>query len=278
MATDAARGPSPGLPIYRRSADPATPGNGGMVYSKTVGGVDQLFWIDSSGNIRQLTGVGGGGGAGSAGTPIITAIAPAAVSATAIAAAKAASNATNAYTLAGQPDYPRIVGVVCSGAGWDGGDITFVGTDPFDRSITEVITPNNSTTPKYGVKLFKTVISATKGAVGASAITASLGYGATIGPAVDREELFILSAANAPVTGWVVQPPLLADLTTARRIGFQNTAGEAPLIVTPSNSETLGTAAAATDPIAGPGELRWYRKASTTNFAIDGFVPSNLTA
>ncbi len=76
------------------------------------------------------------------------------------------------------PDVPRNLRVTF-GAGWDGGDVTVVGT--FNGSPqSEVFTAVAGTTV-VGAKPFETAVSAAKGAVGVNPATASIGDGDTLG-------------------------------------------------------------------------------------------------
>ena len=77
------------------------------------------------------------------------------------------------------PDVPRSLDFDF-GLGYDGGDITVVGTDYLNAALTVVITavPNAIV---YGEHAFKTVVSASKAAVGANAATVSIGLGGRIG-------------------------------------------------------------------------------------------------
>jgi hypothetical protein len=105
---------------------------------------------------------------------------PAAASATAVHAGFAGNDASNDYPGPfTDPDVPRNVTATFA-ASWDGGDVTVVGTDQFGAAQSEVLASNagGSTT---GAKVFKTVTSATKGAVGSAADTASIGTGTVLG-------------------------------------------------------------------------------------------------
>ena len=73
------------------------------------------------------------------------------------------------------PAYPRNLSCVAA-AGYDGGAVTITGTDPADAALEETITPTPGGT-EYGVKLFKTVTSALKAAVGVDAAAVSIGTG-----------------------------------------------------------------------------------------------------
>jgi len=72
------------------------------------------------------------------------------------------------------PDVPRGLSFTF-GAGWDGGDITPVGTDIDDAPCTEVITnPGAGGGAVQSLKVYKTVTAATKGAAGVNAATCSI--------------------------------------------------------------------------------------------------------
>ena len=77
------------------------------------------------------------------------------------------------------PDVPRNLIVTFAGL-WDGGDVTVIGTDQYDDAVTEVFTSNPGGTT-VGVKIFKTTVSATKGAVGVQVVAASIGMGDKVG-------------------------------------------------------------------------------------------------
>ena len=69
---------------------------------------------------------------------------------------------TTSYTIAAQPDVPRNISITHAtvAAGTDTlGTITILGTNILDQVISEVITPSADTIV-YGVKAFKTVVSA----------------------------------------------------------------------------------------------------------------------
>jgi len=104
----------------------------------------------------------------------------AAKSGTAIHAAYAGNNATNTFPgPISAPDVPRNLSAVAQ-ANYDGGALTIVGINQFDESVTEVITPVAASTV-YGTKVFKSVSSITKAAVGANSATVSVGTGDVIG-------------------------------------------------------------------------------------------------
>jgi hypothetical protein len=78
------------------------------------------------------------------------------------------------------PDVPRSLRVKF-GAGWDGGNITVVGTDQFDAAVSEEFVANPGATVG-GAKTFKTVTSASKtNALGAGGNGASIGFSNRLG-------------------------------------------------------------------------------------------------
>lgn len=77
------------------------------------------------------------------------------------------------------PDVPRTVDVTY-GVGYDGGDVTIVGTDQFGNAQTEVNVAVASSTVA-GAKIFKTVTAISKATVGASGATAAPVTGPILG-------------------------------------------------------------------------------------------------
>jgi len=75
---------------------------------------------------------------------------------------ESANMKVGAYTIAAQPSIPSLLGVkvTASGTADTMGTITFVGTDCFDRALTEVVVPVAGSTV-YTTHYFKTVTSAT---------------------------------------------------------------------------------------------------------------------
>jgi hypothetical protein len=69
---------------------------------------------------------------------------------------------------------------VTFGAGYDGGNVTVNGQDQFGTAISETFVANPGATV-VGVKVFATVLSATKSAVGANGAGASIGTGDKLG-------------------------------------------------------------------------------------------------
>ncbi len=105
---------------------------------------------------------------------------PSAANATAIHAAFEGNAGSNNYPGPfSNPDVSRTLTVVFAG-GWDGGNVTVTGTDQFNAPATEIFNSNPGNTVK-GVTAFKTVTSATKGAVGINPAAASIGSGDALG-------------------------------------------------------------------------------------------------
>lgn len=75
------------------------------------------------------------------------------------------------------PDVPRNLTVTFA-AGWQGGNVTVVGTDYQGLTISEVFVAAAGTTV-VGTKIFKTVVSATKAASAGTTDTATIGVGTT---------------------------------------------------------------------------------------------------
>ncbi len=105
--------------------------------------------------------------------------------------AAVASNAANAFPgPITNPATPRNLRFVFA-ASYDGGNLTVVGTNQFGNTQTEVVTAVANSTV-VGVKVFKTITSITKAAVGATANTVSVGTGDKIG-------LTVVPVAGSPV-------------------------------------------------------------------------------
>jgi hypothetical protein len=77
------------------------------------------------------------------------------------------------------PDVPRVVSATFA-AGWDGGDITVVGTDAFGAAQTETLVAVAGTTVT-GAAIFATVTSITKSLVGVAADAVTIGCGDVLG-------------------------------------------------------------------------------------------------
>lgn len=105
-------------------------------------------------------------------------LAPAAAEVDAVHAAHLSSDPSLFPGPTTNPSTPRNL-TATFGVGWDGGDITVVGTDQFDAAIIEVFAAAGGTTVA-GVKVFKTVTSITKAVLGVTA-SASVGVGNKIG-------------------------------------------------------------------------------------------------
>jgi hypothetical protein len=111
---------------------------------------------------------------------LLPAVVPAAKAATAVHAAVAGNAVANLFPgPITNPVSARNLSAVAA-ASYDGGALTIVGTNQFDAAQTEVITPVAASTV-YGTKIWKTVTSITKAAVGANAAAVSVGTGDKIG-------------------------------------------------------------------------------------------------
>ncbi len=100
------------------------------------------------------------------------------------------------------PATPRAVQVVFA-AGWQGGDVTVVGTDQFGRAQTETIADNAGNTVQ-GVKIFRTVTSASKELIAGTNDTCTLQTGTKIGIPVPLKNAFGLElvAGVAELATW----------------------------------------------------------------------------
>ena len=110
---------------------------------------------------------------------LVPAVVPAAKSATAVHASLLATAANLFPGPITNPAAARNLSAVAA-AGYDGGALTVVGTNQFDAAQTEVITPVAASTV-YGTKIWKTVTSITKAAIGVAAAGVSVGTGDKIG-------------------------------------------------------------------------------------------------
>lgn len=103
----------------------------------------------------------------------------AAAGSTGIGASLAGNSTNNSMTISAQPTYARMIRAAFA-ASWDGGNIVLVGTDQDGAPLTETLTSNPNNT-RDSTKAFKTLISATKTAVGATANAVTLGNGPSLG-------------------------------------------------------------------------------------------------
>jgi len=108
---------------------------------------------------------------------------PATASATAVHASVRGDVATNPILTPVNPDVPRNV-TATFGAAWDGGDIVVTGTDQFGQAgVTETLVSNPGTI-RTGTKIFKTITSLAKTAIGVAAggtNTVTIGTGTKLG-------------------------------------------------------------------------------------------------
>lgn len=104
---------------------------------------------------------------------------PIASATTGIGASIASNAASNSVTISAQPDVPRSLQVAFAAA-WDGGNIVVTGFDQFNNPQTETITAVAGSTVQ-GVKIWKTISTIAKTAVGATANAATSGPGSKLG-------------------------------------------------------------------------------------------------
>ena len=133
--------------------------------------------------------------------------APAAANAAGVVTTKYGDAATNPLAVAASPARPRNV-TATFGATWDGGALTVVGTDQYGLPATEVLAANagGATT---GVKIFKTVTSVTKGAVGVGSHatnTVTVGWGVKLGLTVNAFDTLGLGMVNGTPEVVTVDP------------------------------------------------------------------------
>lgn len=121
-----------------------------------------------------------------------------AFAATALAGGSDGNAFPGAFT---NPDVPRNLRVTFAAA-WDGGNVNVVGTDQYDQAVNETLVANPGNVV-VGTKVFKTVVSATKGAVGAAADAASIGTGDKLGvdePIADANGIMTVDGVSEAVT------------------------------------------------------------------------------
>jgi hypothetical protein len=121
----------------------------------------------------------GTSGVASGSAKVFTVPTPVIADTTSVQAGYAANQGSNTFTGVTNPDVPRNLQVFFA-AGWDGGDVTVVGTNQFSNALSEVFT-TGSNVLRVGAKIFKTITSITKGSVGASSALASVGPENTLG-------------------------------------------------------------------------------------------------
>lgn len=206
---------------------------------------------------------------GTQGDAVVTSITPAATSTTAVHAGFAGNDPSNNFPGPfTNPDVARTA-TVTFGAAWDGGTVTLTGTDPFGNPQTEAFVPGAGSTVQ-GTKIWKTITSATKGAVGASANTASIGTGATIGPFVDRDEILVISAVNLALT---LELPALAAMSAGRRLAaLKSDSGFNAITVDGKGAETLGSAGDAAKVISGQDDLIEFIPRTASIWTISGYT------
>jgi hypothetical protein len=145
---------------------------------------------------------------------LVPAVVPAAKSATAVHASVLATAANLFPGPITNPVTPRNLSAVAA-ATYDGGSITVVGTDQFDKAQTEVIAAVANSTV-YGTKIFKTVTSITKAAIGVAAAGCSIGTGDKIGVAYNVANSTGLMFVGGLAEAVTVDP--VADAWTATSV------------------------------------------------------------
>ncbi len=101
------------------------------------------------------------------------------------------------------PVIPRSVSVAFA-AGWQGGDVTVVGTDQFGRAQSETIADNAGNTVE-GVKIFRTITSASKELIAGTTDTCTLQTGLKIGipvPLLGAWGIQMVDGVAAQPTAW----------------------------------------------------------------------------
>jgi hypothetical protein len=157
------------------------PGQGVIVEGDPDEVTANLGGADSINGVLEISAAGAGetldGHSSSNNAKAIKFVAPAAngVAVHAQVAATAANVFPGPFT---DPAIPRVLQCDFS-AGWDGGDITAQGTNPFDEPISETI-PDTAATIIQGTKVFKTVTAISKETVG-SAGTVDVETGLALG-------------------------------------------------------------------------------------------------
>lgn len=180
----------PKRPVMLTTANASYDGdpNGGGAPAVVSGAPAGTFYLRLTGNVLYKKNsstagtwevVGSGGGPAAFAKVFVVAV-PALADLVAVHAAFAGNDASNTFPgPITNPDVPRNLQVALA-SGWDGGDVTAVGTDQFDAAVTETFTTGSGVT-RVGVKVFKTVTSLTKATVGASAAAATVGIGNKLG-------------------------------------------------------------------------------------------------
>jgi len=157
-------------------------------------------------------------------------LAPTADAVAAIHAGFPGNNASNDFPGAfTNPDVPRNLSFTF-GAAWDGGNVTPVGTDIDDAPCTEVITAPGGGGVVQSLKIYKTVTSATKGAIGIDAATCSIDSWHMLGlvnpPAVDGGILSVAGLTEAAT--WSAAPQAKGFTPTTLPDGAKDFVAEFP--------------------------------------------------
>jgi hypothetical protein len=133
----------------------------------------------------------------------------AAAGSTGIGASMAGNAASNVMTISAQPGHARSVRAVFA-ISWDGGNLNIVGTDQDGMPQTELITAVANSTVE-GAKVFKTITSITKTAVGAAAAAVTvgpstkIGFGVGIRPVTNSVMMLVNGVAEAATVDYTVR-------------------------------------------------------------------------
>lgn len=119
--------------------------------------------------------------------------------------ALAANSGTNSFTGLSNPTTCREITVTFP-ASWDGGDVTVNGTDCEGVSQSRTVTAGTSITKSTFVG-YSTLTTATKGLVGTSANTATIGTGPGLGVPTQRRQISTNLATFILVNGVIDYPP-----------------------------------------------------------------------
>jgi hypothetical protein len=145
---------------------------------------------------------------------LLPAVVPAAKSPTAVHASVLATAANLFPGPITNPVTARNLSAVAA-AGYDGGALTVVGINQFNLAQTEIITPVAASTV-YSTKIWKTVTSITKAAIGVAAAGVSVGTGDKIGVGYNVANTTGLMYVGGVLEAVTVDP--VADAWTATSV------------------------------------------------------------
>lgn len=135
-----------------------------------------------------------------------------------VVTAKAANLASNSLALVASAaakllTRPRNVRAIFAAA-WDGGNIVVTGTDQFNKAQTETLTANPGNTV-VGVKVWKTITSVAKTAVGATANTVSVGTGDKLALTITLANQFAVALSRATNSDPYTAETITVDTATS---------------------------------------------------------------